>query len=137
MTAKDLVAKFLKENGIEPENTEFGMRFFYENWSFLLWNDPEDPAFFRLMLPGVFDVTDDNFAEAIISCNQINIDYKVLKALVFTFEGEKKDEEEMNVWISFEQILDNTPEVDDIVPRAINSMMNAAHDFVQMMSEVD
>lgn len=135
MTAKDLVVKFLKENNIQPEKTEFGMRFFLENWSFLLWEDPNDPAFFRLMLPGIFDVTDENFAEAILCCNQINMDYKVVKALVYSFDAEKKGDEEMNVWISFEQILDKTPEVGDLVPRAVNSMLNAAHDFMQKMTE--
>ena len=137
MTAKDLVVKFLKENNIQPEKTEFGMRFFLEDWSFLLWEDPDDPAFFRLMLPGIFDVTDENFAEAILCCNQINMDYKVVKALIYSFDAEKKGDEEMNVWISFEQILDKTPEVGDLVPRAVNSMLNAAHDFVQKMSEED
>ena len=137
MTARELVVKFLKENKIEPENTEYGLRFFLENWSFLLWDDPEDPTFFRLTLPGVFDVTDDNFAEAIIACNQVNMDYKVVKALIYSFDGEKEDEEEMNVWICFEQVLDSTPEVSDLVPRAVNSMINAAHDFVQKMSEVE
>lgn len=135
MTAKDLVVEFLKENKIEPEKTEFGLRFFVESWSFLLWDDPEDPAFFRLTLPGIFDVTDENFAETIITCNQINMDYKVVKAIVYTFDGEKKGEEEMNVWVSYEQVLDNTPEVGDLVPRAINSMLSAAHDFVQKMTE--
>lgn len=137
MTAKELVVKFLKENKIEPEKTEFGLRFFLENWSFLLWDDPNDPSFFRLTLPGIFDVTDDNFAEAIIACNQINLDYKVVKALIYSFDGENGNEEEMNVWICFEQVLDSTPEVSDLVPRAVNSMINAAHDFVQKMSEVE
>ena len=137
MTAKDLVVKFLKENNMQPEKTEFGMRFFLEDWSFLLWEDPDDPAFFRLMLPGIFDVTDENFAEAILCCNQINMDYKVVKALVYSFDAEKNGDEEMNVWISFEQILDKTPEVGDLVPRAVNSMLNAAHDFVQKMTEED
>lgn len=137
MTARELVVKFLKENKIEPENTEYGLRFFLENWSFLLWDDPEDPTFFRLTLPGVFDVTDDNFAEAIIACNQVNMDYKVVKALIYSFDGEKEDEEEMNVWICFEQVLDSTPEVSDLMPRAVNSMINAAHDFVQKMSNVE
>lgn len=137
MTAKELVVKFLKENKIEPDKTEFGLRFFLENWSFLLWDDPNDPSFFRLTLPGIFDVTDDNFAEAIIACNQINLDYKVVKALIYSFDGENGNEEEMNVWICFEQVLDSTPEVSDLVPRAVNSMINAAHDFVQKMSEVE
>lgn len=137
MTARELVVKFLKENKIEPENTEYGLRFFLENWSFLLWDDPDDPTFFRLTLPGVFDVTDDNFAEAIIACNQVNMDYKVVKALIYSFDGEKEDEEEMNVWICFEQVLDSTPEVSDLMPRAVNSMINAAHDFVQKMSNVE
>ena len=83
MTAKELVVDFLKANDIEPEKTEFGLRFFLDNWSFLLWEDPQDPNYFRLTLPGIFDVTDENFAEAIMACNAINMQYKVVKAILF------------------------------------------------------
>lgn len=134
MTAKDLVLDFLKKNGIEPEETEFGLRFFLDKWSFLLWHDPDDPLFYRLTLPGVFDVTDENFAEAIMTCNAINLQFKVVKAVLYDFGGEE-EENASNVWICFEQVLDNTPEVCDLVPRSVESMVEAANVFLNMMTD--
>ena len=138
MTAKELVLDFLKQNKIEPEKTEFGLRFFLEKWSFLLWEDPDDPSFFRLTLPGIFDVTDENFAEAIMACNSINMQYKVVKAVLYEFDGEQEDEKDIsNIWICFEQILDSTPEVGDLVSRSVESMIDAADVFLQVMSSDD
>ena len=135
MNAKELVVDFLKANQIEPEKTEFGLRFFLDNWSFLLWEDPQDPAYFRLTLPGIFDVTDENFAEAIMACNAINMQYKVVKAILYDFDGEKEEESASNIWICFEQILDNTPEVGDLVPRSVESMIDAADCLVKLMMD--
>lgn len=135
MNAKELVVDFLKANQIEPEKTEFGLRFFLDNWSFLLWEDPQDPAYFRLTLPGIFDVTDENFAEAIMACNAINMQYKVVKAILYDFDGEKEEESASNIWICFEQILDNTPEVGDLVPRSVESMIDAADCLVKLMTD--
>ena len=135
MNAKELVVDFLRANQIEPEKTEFGLRFFLDNWSFLLWEDPQDPAYFRLTLPGIFDVTDENFAEAIMACNAINMQYKVVKAILYEFDGEKEEENASNIWICFEQILDNTPEVGDLVPRSVESMIDAADCLVKLMTD--
>ena len=135
MNAKELVVDFLKANQIEPEKTEFGLRFFLDNWSFLLWEDPQDPAYFRLTLPGIFDVTDENFAEAIMACNAINMQYKVVKAILYDFDGENEGENASNIWICFEQILDNTPEVGDLVPRSVESMIDAADCLVKLMTD--
>lgn len=135
MNAKELVVDFLKANQIEPEKTEFGLRFFLDNWSFLLWEDPQDPAYYRLTLPGIFDVTDENFAEAIMACNAINMQYKVVKAILYEFDGEKEEENASNIWICFEQILDNTPEVGDLVPRSVESMIDAADCLVKLMTD--
>lgn len=135
MNAKELVVDFLKANQIEPEKTEFGLRFFIDNWSFLLWEDPQDPAYYRLTLPGIFDVTDENFAEAIMACNAINMQYKVVKAILYDFDGEKEEENASNIWICFEQILDNTPEVGDLVPRSVESMIDAADCLVKLMTD--
>lgn len=135
MNAKELVVDFLRANQIEPEKTEFGLRFFLDNWSFLLWEDPQDPAYYRLTLPGIFDVTDENFAEAIMACNAINMQYKVVKAILYEFDGEKEEENASNIWICFEQILDNTPEVGDLVPRSVESMIDAADCLVKLMTD--
>lgn len=83
MNAKGLVAKYLKSQGIAPKKNDLGLNFNYEGWNFLLWNDTDDLLFFRLILPGVFDVTDDNYAKAIMTCNNVNWNYKVVKAVLY------------------------------------------------------
>ena len=88
MNIKTLVSKYLKSIGVASKKNDLGLNFSYEGWNFLLWNDAEDPLFFRLILPGVFDVTDDNFAEAIMACNNVNWNYKVVKAVLYEFEDE-------------------------------------------------
>ena len=62
MNAKNLVLKYLKSHGIVATKNEVGLNFIYEGWNFLFWNDADDPLFFRLTLPGIFDVTDTRTA---------------------------------------------------------------------------
>ena len=133
MTAKELVFNYLKGIRIEPTENEFGLNFSYKGWNFLLWHDEQDPLFFRLTLPGIFDVTDENFAEAIMAANNINWKYKVVKAVVYDYEDEH--ESGASVWMCFEQLLDDTPNVDDIVPRAIQSLLGDCDDFMKEMTD--
>lgn len=135
MTAKALVLDYLKKNGLEPQENEIGLNFSVEGWNFLLMHDQDDPVFFRLTLPGIFDVTDENFAEAIMAANNINWNFKVVKAVVYEYEDEH--ESGASVWMCFEQVLDATPEVDDIVPRAVHSLLSACDAFMNAMTEED
>jgi hypothetical protein len=73
MNVKGLVSKYLKSHGVIATKNALGLNFTYEGWNFLFWNDADDPLFFRLTLPGIFDVTDDNFAKAIMACNNIRL----------------------------------------------------------------
>ena len=131
MTAKTLVSKYLKSIGVSATKNDLGLNFTYEGWNFLLWDDADDPLFFRLILPGVFDVTDDNFAEAIMACNNVNWNFKVVKAVLYDFEDEH--DSGASVWMCFEQILDSTPKVEDIVPCAVHSLIAAAEAFMKEM----
>ena len=133
MNAKGLVSKYLKSQGIVPKKNDLGLNFTYEGWNFLLWNDADVPLFFRLILPGVFDVTDDNFAEAIMACNNVNWNYKVVKAVLYEFEDEH--DSGASVWMCFEQVLDTNPQVEELVPRAIHSLIAAAEAFTKEMSD--
>lgn len=134
MKAKQLVAKYLKSVGVATHKNDLGLNFTFEGWNFLLWDDADDPLFFRLILPGVFDVTDDNFAEAIMACNNVNWRFKVVKAVLYDFEDEH--DKGASVWMCFEQVLDTTPLVEDLIPRAVHSLIVAAEAFLkEMMKE--
>ena len=133
MNIKGLVSKYLKSQGIVPKKNELGLNFTYEGWNFLLWNDADDPLFFRLILPGVFDVTDDNFAKAIMACNDVNWNFKVVKAVLYEFEDEH--EKGTSIWMCFEQMLNSVPQVEELIPRAIHSLIAATESFMKEMSD--
>ena len=133
MKVKQLVYKYLKSQGMVAKKNDLGLNFTYDGWNFLLWNDADDPLFFRLILPGVFDVTDDNFAKAIMACNKVNWDFKVVKAVLYDFEDEH--DKGASVWICYEQQLDTEPQLEELIPRAVHSLISAADAFNKEMTE--
>lgn len=125
-TAKALLLAFLKEKGIPARSTKVGVNFQQEGWNFLLWHDADDPLFFRLTLPGILDVTDANYANALMACNTLNWKYKVVKASLYEYEEAEKVR--ASVWVCYEQVLDNES-LDTLVPRAIHALVEAAERF--------
>ncbi len=130
--AKNLALAYLKERGIVARNSKIGLNFQYDGWNFLLWHDADDPAFFRLTLPGIFDVTDESYARALMACNTLNWNYKVVKASLYEFE--ERGKQRASVWVCYEQILDDasTPEM---VARAMTSLIEAAERFQILVDE--
>ena len=133
MNVKGLVSKYLKAHGIAAKNSDLGLNFSYEGWNFLFWNDVDDPLFFRLTLPGICDVTDENFAKAIMACNNINWNYKVVKAVLYDYEDGK--DKGASVWMSYEQVVDATPDMNILMHCAINSLLSACEAFTREMNE--
>lgn len=126
-TAKDLTLSYLKAQGISASHSKVGVNFQYDGWNFLLWHDADDPLFFRLTLPGIFDVTDENYAEALMACNTLNWNYKVVKASLYEYEeaGQRRG----SVWVCFEQMLDGSTVDVPLAERAINALVEAAEQF--------
>ena len=123
----------MKSNGIVAKKSELGLNFSYDGWNFLLWNDADDPMFFRLTLPGIFDVTDDNFAKAIMACNNINWNYKVVKAVLYDYEDGK--EKGASVWLCYEQRLDTATDLESLLNRAIQSLLAACDAFMKEVND--
>lgn len=133
MNVNGLVSRCLKAHGIVTKKSDLGLNFTFQGWNFLLWNDREDPSLFRLTLPGIFDVTDANFARAIMACNNINWNYKVVKAVLYDYEDGK--EKGASVWMCYEQVFDSTPQVEELIPRAVHSLIAATEAFTKEMME--
>ena len=115
------------------KKNDLGLNFTYDGWNFLLWNDADDPLFFRLILPGVFDVTDDSFAKAIMACNKVNWDFKVVKAVLYDFEDEH--DKGASVWMCFEQMLDSQVDMEAMLPRAIQLLLSACDAFMKEVND--
>ena len=133
MNIKTLVAKCLKSQGIVANKSDLGLNFSFQDWNFLLLDDKEDPSLFRLTLPGIYDVTDANFARAIMACNNINWNYKVVKAVLYEYEDGK--EKGASVWMCYEQQLDAAVEMEALVNRAIQGLLSACEAFAKEMND--
>ena len=128
-----MVSRCLRSQGIASKKSDLGLNFTYEGLNFLLWNDADDPMFFRLTLPGIFDVKDENFAKAIMACNNVNWNYKVVKAVLYEYEDGK--EKGASVWLCYEQQLDTKPDMDDVFSRAVHSLLAACDAFMKEMND--
>ena len=130
-TVKDLMLAYLKEAGIAASKSKVGVNFQHSGWNFLLWHDTHDPVFFRLTLPGIFDVTDDSYASALMACNMLNWKYKVVKLSLYEYnEGEER---RASVWVCYEQVVDDPATFNTLVSRAMNALMEVAEQFLNLV----
>lgn len=135
MDLNKLMIDFLAEEGFRPHETEFGIAFKHEGFNFLYFKDEEDEQYFRLMMPAIFEVTEDNEEMILRAMNEVNSNIKVVKLYTMDMEDEegKKD---VNVWVAFEILADTTPELTDIVPRSIALLKGARIAFLAKLEEL-
>ena len=126
MNLKDLMEQFLKEEGFCPKQEEFGLAFKCEGKSFLFIYDDDDDQYFRLMMPCIFDMTEENRDVVLHAMNEVNSSVKVIKAYTML---------ENEVWLGFEILVDSTPVVGDLVPRALAMLNGGARRFFEVLQE--
>lgn len=126
MNLKDLMFQYLKEEGYCPKETEYGLDFKCEGVNFIFFYDEDDDQYFRLMMPGIFDVTEENLPAVLIAMNTVNSELKVVKAYT-PFPD--------SVWIGFEVLVDSTPVLADFVPRGINMLRAAQRKFYETIQQ--
>ena len=135
MDLNKLMIDYLAEEGFRPHETPFGIAFKNEGFNFLYFKDDEDEQYFRLMMPAIFDVTEDNEDTIMRVMNEVNSNIKVVK--LYTMEMEDPEgKKETSVWVAFEILADTTPELSDIVPRAIALLMGGRHAFLAKLEEI-
>ena len=106
MNLKELTQEFLRNEGFCPQETEFGLAFKCEGKNFLLIYDDDDQQYFRLMMPCIFEMTDENEDAVYRAMNEVNSSVKVIKAYIMC---------ENEVWLGFEVLVDTTPVVGDFI----------------------
>ena len=135
MDLNKLMIDYLAEEGYRPHETPFGIAFKNEGFNFLYFKDDEDEQYFRLMMPAIFDVTEDNEDMIMRVMNDVNGNIKVVKLYTMGMEDEK-GQTETSVWVAFEILADTTPELSDIVPRAITLLQGARIAFLSRLEEI-
>mgnify|MGYP001041165755 CR=1 FL=1 len=121
MQTKDLMFAYLQENGYMPKSENYGIHFRFEGLNYLYFNNDNDNAFFQLLLPNFFEIDDNNRQKAYAAMNAANSAAKVVKVV----------DHDNHVWVHFEILLDGTPELDDIVPRALAMLQNGRNEFLR------
>ena len=134
MDLNKLMIDYLAEEGFRPHETPFGIAFKSEGINYLFFKDPEDEQYFRLMMPAIFEVTEDNEETIMRVMNDVNGSIKVVKLYTMEMEGED-GKKETSVWVAFEILADSTPELGDIVPRAINLLKGARIAFLTKLED--
>lgn len=120
MKTSELVFNYLKEQGLCPKYDEDNdIVFKYQMLTFIFFNSDEDGIFFRLSLPSIYDVTDENRVAVLEAMNEVNKMVKVVKLFI------PNDD----VWASTEITMDSTPVLDDMVPHLLNILIGARKIF--------
>ena len=135
MDLNKLMINFLAEEGFRPHETPFGIAFKSEGFNFLYFKDEDDEQYFRLMMPAIFVVTEDNEDTIMKVMNEVNGSIKVVKLYTMDIEDEE-GKSETSVWAAFEILADTTPELTDIVPRAINLLQGARIAFLSKLQDI-
>ena len=125
----DQVFDYLKAQGLQPEKRDYGLFFKYQMMSFLVLHYEDDEYFFRIIMPGVMDVDANNRIDVLEACNKVTADIKVAKAFI----NDSADEPE--VWLSTEQLLDQDPRFDDVIPRSLKILLAAHSEFSKAINE--
>ena len=126
MNLKELMLNHLREEGFCPKGEEQGLTFKCEGLNFIFFYDKDDNEYFRLMMPGIFDVTEENLPAVLVALNKVNSEMKVVKAYTPVPDA---------VWIGFEVLVDSTPVLADFVPRGINMLRAAQRKFYEAIQQ--
>lgn len=126
MNLKELMKQYLQEEGFCPKEYEYGLDFKCEGRMFTFIYDEDDEMYFRLMMPNIFEVTDENRDIVLKALNETNKNIKVVKAYTPIPQA---------VWIGFEVLVDSTPVLNDIVPRALSMLRSAQKAFYEAIEQ--
>ena len=128
MDLHQLLLDFLQEEGyrpqVDPDDGE--ITFKSEGLTYSYFPDENDDQYFRLMLPAIYDVNEDNKYEVLEAIDKTNYDIKVIKLYIV---------HNRSVWAALEILMDTTPEMGDIVPRAIALLRHARLEFYKNLNE--
>lgn len=109
MDINELVKEYLANEGFRYDIDEDGdVHFKYEGTNLFFTADPDDPQFFRIIMPNIYEL-ENNRVKVLEAINTVVRDMKVLKAFLI----------EDRLWLSVEIFIDSTPEVDDFFQRCV------------------
>ena len=80
---------------------------------------------FDLLIPNIYDVSEENELEVLRAINNVNNSMKVAKLVI------SND----SVWVCFENLLDKEHKMEDLVPVAVSTLYQARQRFYAALKE--
>jgi len=112
--------EYLKSNSVNISGEDkITVSFEYGDLKYLFVFDDSDPFYFRLILPNIASVENDNTQKIYEVVNSINVNYKVVKATVFN----------NNVWISVEEFVYSKENINELFKRSIELLKTIIANF--------
>jgi len=120
-TIKQDIIEYLSEEGLRPQDKEYGIHFKYHMLSLFIRWDEEDDHYLSIYLPSIFSSDENNRGDVLEVINRINLNHKVVKCLLVNDD----------VWVATEQLLDSTPVFGDIIERTLDMLVQARDQFYE------
>lgn len=124
-TIKEQIMDYLSNEGLRPQPEDFGIYFRYQMLDFLIhWSD-DDELYLSISLPYIFKTDENNRIDVLEAANRVSVDKKLIKCVII------RDD----VWVVAEQLLDSTPNYEDIIPRTLGALLHARQNFYDYLKE--
>ena len=125
MKTVEKVFEALKNEGLVPVMENFGISFKFQMTNYVYMEDENDESFFNLLIPNIYDVSEENELEVLRAINNVNNSMKVAKLVI------SND----SVWVCFENLLDKEHKMGELVPVAVSTLYQARQRFYAALKE--
>ena len=117
----DAFRRYLSLNGIQYEELNSLINFEYNELKYMFVYDESDTHYFRIILPNIAEVRNDNEISIYKKINHCNNQIKAAKG---TINNE-------SVWISIEQFVYSYDHIDDLYARCMNILQAYFNQFTE------
>ena len=129
MNQKEIIIDQLKAMGFEPTELEdVGFVFKYEDTNYLYMPDDDDEQFLRIVIPYLFEVTDENRVAVLDAMQETNLMLKYAKVCIMY---------ENDAWAIYEHRLTSTDNLAELLEHIIHVLEAAAHVFYKKLNGED
>lgn len=126
MNQKEIILDQLKAMGFEPiELGDVGFVFKYEDMNYLYMPDDDDEQFLRIVIPHLFEVTDENRVSVLEAMHETGIMLKYAKVCIMY---------ENSTWAIYEHRLTSTENLPELLEHIIRVLEATAHVFYKKMN---
>lgn len=120
LNSMQVYKEWLRCNGYRFEETDFGLVFKHQGAVFIIFHRKNDPSFFQLALPGIYEVKQDEKTRVLEIANMLSNELKCLKCIVH---------EDNDVWLMTEMFTNKEPELDNYMERLLDILHEGRRRF--------